>query len=179
MGTVIPVTPANQLASSHTVPQPTCELTGHCSPALYLPPQGPDRPCLLDQTPCVSVCPGAYVCAVCATSIMFLCVAPTTKTTKTSVFCGETPANSKPRSWWFLKDPVQLVNGILQRVKQMFGALGVAESDSIKQCLNTLKPLKMISREEREWEASICAYPENEMFSSRRVCLFVCIQVKS
>ncbi len=29
----------------------------------------------------------------------------------------------------------------------MFGALGVAESDSIKQCLNTLKPLKMISRE--------------------------------
>lgn len=40
----------------------------------------------------------------------------------------------------------------------MFGALGVAESDSIKQCLNTLKPLKMISREEREWEVSICAY---------------------
>lgn len=42
------------------------------------------------------------------------------------------------------------LNGISQRVKQMFGALGVAESDSIKQCLNTLKLLKMISREERE-----------------------------
>lgn len=68
------------------------------------------------------------------------------------------------------------LNGIMQRVKQMFGALGVAESDSIKQCLNTLKPLKMISREEREWEASICAYGAsrewNVLFS---LCVPVCV----
>lgn len=74
------------------------------------------------------------------------------------------------------------LNGILQRVKQMFGALGVAESDSIKQCLNTVKPLKMISREERESGRRVFVlmeHPEKKMFSSRHVCLFVCIQVKS
>ncbi len=40
----------------------------------------------------------------------------------------------------------------------MFGALGVAESDSIKQCLNTLKPLKMISRERESVGGGFCAY---------------------
>lgn len=65
---------------------------------------------------------------------------------------------------------------LLQRLKQMFGALGVAESDSIKQCLNTLKPLKIISRERESVGVFVLIeHPENEMFSSRHVCM----QVKS
>lgn len=61
MGTVILVTPANRLASSHTVPQPACELTSYCSPAQYLPLYGPDRPSL---TQCVSVARWMCACKV-------------------------------------------------------------------------------------------------------------------
>lgn len=69
------------------------------------------------------------------------------------------------------------LNGILQSVKQMFGALGVAESDSIKQCLNTVKPLKMISGEGRECGRRVFVlmeHPEKKsvLFSP---CVPVCV----